>query len=94
MLAELRDELCALPPPIVVFNKSHSGSRLLARVLAAGGVFMGAHLNASHDSLDLLPLVEYLVVAATTPTTDRCGARMRRPIDICRSSSGRHLPAT
>jgi hypothetical protein len=47
--------------PIVVFNKSHSGSRLLAELLASAGIFMGAHVNASWDSLDVLELVEYLV---------------------------------
>lgn len=51
-----------LPPPIVLFNKSHSGSRLTARLLATGGVFMGAHQNGTRDALDLLPLVHYLVL--------------------------------
>jgi hypothetical protein len=46
---------------VVVFNKSHSGSRLLAALLQEAGVFMGAHLNDSRDSLDLLRLVEHLV---------------------------------
>ena len=48
-------------PPIVVFNKSHSGSRLLTRVLQAAGVFMGAHLNDSGDSLDVLRLVNHCI---------------------------------
>ena len=43
--AELRARFADLEPPIVVFNKSHSGSRLLARTLAAGGVFIGSVLN-------------------------------------------------
>jgi hypothetical protein len=60
-LAAVREELRRLPAPIVVFNKSHSGSRLLAKALAGCGVFMGAHLNESHDSLDMLELVRYLV---------------------------------
>ncbi len=48
--------------PIVVFCKSHSGSRLLVRLLEASGVFMGAHQNLSGDSWDLLPIVRYLVI--------------------------------
>jgi len=60
-LAVLRGELRAAPGPIVVFNKSHSGSRLLAELLEESGIFMGAHQNGSKDSLDLLKLVEYLV---------------------------------
>jgi hypothetical protein len=61
-LLALRDELATARGPIVVFNKSHSGSRLLAKALHAGGVFMGAHQNASYDSEDVLPLVEHLVL--------------------------------
>lgn len=49
-------------PAIVVFCKSHSGSRLLVRLLEAAGVFMGAHQNPSADSWDLLPIVRYLVI--------------------------------
>ncbi|MBY0278405.1 sulfotransferase [Candidatus Binatia bacterium] len=59
--AVLRDELAWLPPPVVVFNKSHSGSRLLAELLDAAGVFMGAELNASRDALPVLEIVEALV---------------------------------
>ena len=50
-----------LPPPVVVFNKSHSGSRLLARVLACGGIFLGSHQNESYDSVDVLDLVRHVV---------------------------------
>lgn len=60
-LDELRERLASLPPPVVVFSKSHSGSRLLARLLAASGVFMGADLNASEDAVPLLKLVQYFV---------------------------------
>ena len=60
-LTTVRDELKRFGPPIVVFNKSHSGSRLLARLIAEAGVFMGAHQNESNDSWDVLKLVEYLV---------------------------------
>lgn len=60
-LAVVRDELARLGPPVVIFNKSHSGSRLLARLIAEAGVFMGAHQNESNDSWDVLRLVEYLV---------------------------------
>jgi hypothetical protein len=48
-------------PPIVVFNKSHSGSRLLGTLLKEAGIAMGAHVNESLDSLDMLELVEYVV---------------------------------
>ena len=48
--------------PIVVFNKSHSGSRLLAALLQSAGVFMGSNLNSSNDALDLLKLIRYLVI--------------------------------
>lgn len=60
-LAVVREELRAFPAPIVVFNNSHSGSRLLARLLEDGGIFMGAQQNGSGDSLDVLKLVENLV---------------------------------
>jgi len=59
----IRDELPQDPAPIVIFNKSHSGSRLLAAVVERAGVFMGAHQNESRDSLDLLDLVTHLVLA-------------------------------
>ena len=48
-------------PPIIVFNKSHSGSRMLAKLLMDAGVFLGASRNESEDSADLLRLVEPLV---------------------------------
>lgn len=60
-LEELAAELSRRPMPIVLFNKSHSGSRLLAQLLQEAGVFMGTHLNESRDSLDVLRLVEHLV---------------------------------
>lgn len=50
-----------LDGPVVIFNKSHSGSRMLAELVAAGGVFLGAHVNESWDSLPLLELVSALV---------------------------------
>ena len=63
LLAEVRDELPQKPGPVVIFNKSHSGSRLLAALVEQAGVFMGAHQNESRDSLDVLELVTHLVVA-------------------------------
>ena len=51
-----------LPGPVVIFNKSHSGSRLLAELVEEAGVFMGAHQNESRDSLDMLELVQHLVL--------------------------------
>ena len=56
-----RDAFLQYGPPVVVFNKSHSGSRMLAQLLDGAGIAMGAHLNESWDSLDVLELVEYLV---------------------------------
>jgi len=50
-------------PPIVVFNASHSGSRLLTSLLQRLGVFMGADLNDSGDSLPVFELVRYLIEA-------------------------------
>ena len=50
-----------LAPPVVVFCKSHSGSRLLVDMLCRAGVFMGAHASGSGDSWDLAPLIRYLV---------------------------------
>jgi len=46
---------------VIVCCKSHSGSRLLARLLAEGGVFLGARCNESHDALDVLAFVEHVV---------------------------------
>lgn len=57
-LNELARVLLVLAPPLIVFNKSHSGSRVLARVLEAAGVFMGTRCNESGDSLDVLPFVQ------------------------------------
>ena len=60
-LARIARRLAPLGPPVIVFNASHSGSRLLALMLRRLGVFMGSHLNESEDSLDLFELVRYLV---------------------------------
>src|SRR5580704_16947713 len=54
-------DLAHLGAPVIVFNASHSGSRLLASMLERLGVYMGANLNESEDSLDLFELVRYLV---------------------------------
>jgi Sulfotransferase family len=62
-LDRLRARFAGLPPPIVVFNKSHSGSRLLARLLSSQGVYIGSDLNVSADSISLVPLVQHLVTA-------------------------------
>jgi hypothetical protein len=56
-------ELAPLGPPIIVFNASHSGSRLLAGMLRRLGVFMGSHLNDSEDSEDVFELVRHVVEA-------------------------------
>lgn len=57
-LSELAAVLADLPPPLVIFNKSHSGSRVLVDLIAAGGIFTGSNLNDSGDALDWMPLVE------------------------------------
>lgn len=53
--------LAPLGAPVIVFNASHSGSRLLAQLLQGLGVYMGANLNDSEDSLDMFELVRYVV---------------------------------
>ena len=58
---DIAAELAPLGPPVMVFCASHSGSRLLARGLSELGVFMGARLNQSFDSLDLFDFVRWLV---------------------------------
>ncbi|MFI4934540.1 MAG: sulfotransferase family protein [Caulobacterales bacterium] len=60
-LDEVARALAPHGPPVVVFNASHSGSRLLAKVLRELGVFMGGNLNDSEDSLDVFDFVRYLV---------------------------------
>ncbi len=57
----LRASYAALGGPVVVCNKSHSGSRLLARLLREGGVFLGEDRNESQDALPIVPLVGHLV---------------------------------
>ncbi len=61
-LEAVRRSFGPLPGPVVIFNKSHSGSRLLAELVEEAGVFMGAHQNESRDSLDLVELVRHLVL--------------------------------
>lgn len=60
-LDALREKARHWASPVIVFNKSHSGSRMLAELLSSAGIFMGAHVNASWDSLDLLELITRLV---------------------------------
>jgi hypothetical protein len=60
--AAVREALAPYGPPVIVFNKSHSGSRLLARVLDRSGIFMGAERNVEQDALPILPIVQRLVV--------------------------------
>ena len=60
--ASLAGRIAALPPPVVVFNKSHSGSRLLAELLRGQGIFIGSVLNESLDALPFVPLVEHVVL--------------------------------
>ncbi len=60
-LSSLRAGFALQPHPVIVFNKSHSGSRILTELLQSAGVFMGAHCNESGDSLDMFELVDFLV---------------------------------
>lgn len=60
-LDAVRDAYAGLAGPVIVVNKSHSGSRLLARLLADGGIFLGARRNESEDALDVLEWVEFVV---------------------------------
>ncbi|MCC6355880.1 MAG: sulfotransferase [Verrucomicrobiae bacterium] len=93
-LGELAAELACRPAPVVVFNKSHSGSRFLAQLLQEGGVFMGAHLNESRDSLDVLRLVEH-VVERHYPDFGALwcgdGAAAREVVRIARETFASHL---
>jgi hypothetical protein len=57
LLTDTRAELPVdLPAPIIVLARGHSGTRALARILEAGGVYVGSsadptNLNATHDAL-------------------------------------------
>jgi hypothetical protein len=61
-LIQLRQRLSSLPPPVIVYNKSHSGSRLLVRALEGQGLFMGAERNESEDAIPIVPIVEACVL--------------------------------
>ena len=61
-VARLRARFAALPAPLVIFNKSHSGSRMLAELMKSQGIFMGSVLSGSNDALPIVPLVEALVL--------------------------------
>jgi sulfotransferase family protein len=93
-LATLREELGQLTPPVVVFNKSHSGSRLLGELIGLAGVFMGARVNESWDSLPLLEVVEALVLRYYpdyTPLWDPGHAPDAALLQLVRSAFERHL---
>lgn len=60
-LSELQSRWADRPPPIIVFCKSHSGSRVLARLLLAAGVYLGRDRNESEDAVGLLDLVRPMV---------------------------------
>jgi hypothetical protein len=61
MLARLARRFAPHGPPVIVFNKSHSGSRVLARLLSDAGLFMGSERNESEDAADIMRLVRPLV---------------------------------
>jgi len=60
-LSTVRNALSAFPPPIILYNKSHSGSRLVAHALRSQGVFLGSDRNVSEDALPILRIVESVV---------------------------------
>jgi hypothetical protein len=60
-LDQLARELQPYGSPVILFNKSHSGSRLLAQFLREAGIFMGTLRNESEDADDLLRIVHPLV---------------------------------
>jgi Sulfotransferase family len=83
--------LASLPPPIVMFNKSHSGSRLTAHLLAKGGVFMGAHQRSTRDAWDMLPLVRYLVLRHYPDYRAALAGEDALLPDVIRAALERHL---
>lgn len=58
----VREALAEFGAPVIIFNKSHSGSRLLAQLLDRSGIFLGADRPSTEDALAILPIVERLVV--------------------------------
>jgi len=93
-LEGLREEFGGLAPPVIVFNKSHSGSRLLAEVLSAGGIFMGAERNESHDSMPLFDVVDALVrgwYPDYSPLWDPQATQDPGLASVVRASFERHL---
>lgn len=60
-LARLAQRWAAFGPPVILFNKSHSGSRLLTRLMLASGVYMGSDRNESEDAVGIMNLVRPLV---------------------------------
>lgn len=94
VLATLREELGGLPPPVVVFNKSHSGSRLLAELLDAAGVFLGAEQNESRDALPVLDAVDALVrrhYPDYAPLWDARHEADATQVPLLRAAFARHL---
>jgi hypothetical protein len=61
VLARLAERFAPHGPPVILLNKSHSGSRLLARLFLAAGVELGAERNESQDAHRLLRIVRPLV---------------------------------
>lgn len=83
-LDAFRDRFAARKQPVIVFNKSHSGSRMLAQLLDAAGIFVGSHLNESWDSLDLLELVELLVTRYYPDYSPLWDARRPPDLEVAR----------
>ncbi len=61
MFARIAKRWSEYGPPVIIFNKSHSGSRLLAKLIASADVYLGHDLNDSEDAADILRMVRPLV---------------------------------
>jgi hypothetical protein len=93
-LRAMRDQLKDIGAPVVIYNKSHSGSRLMAELIEKAGVFMGAHQNESKDAVDVLELVTQLVLdyyPDYSPLWDGRGADDTALPDLVRRVFSRHL---
>ena len=91
---ELRQRFSALPPPVIIYNKSHSGSRLLARALQGQGLFLGAERNESEDALPILPVVEHCVLGFYPDYSalwETGGAKIEALASLTEQAFARHL---
>lgn len=75
-----RQELPLAPAPVFIGGTGGSGTRAVARILDAAGIFMGGHLNHAHDAM---PTIRWYserwkryLASETTPMTVREQRRM------------------